>query len=350
MNVVPHNRLSHGPEEEAAAARVVRSGRWAAGPELAALESRAAAVARVDHAVGVGSGVAALRLSLLALDVGPGAAVAVPAYSCVALPNAVLACGATVVPVDVQRGTWNICPRALRGARRGRANLKAVIAVHTFGCRAAMEELVAEGLPVIEDCSHAFGTGALGGAGRIAVLSLHATKLIGAGEGGLVLTREGPLADRVRDLRDYADKAPNPARLNDRMTDLEAAIALCQFDRLQRTLARRAELARAYGAALAPRERARRLELPAHADGRVWYRYAIATDCADELVARLAEHGVAAARPVENWRGESIGRTPVAAEAYTRLVSLPLFPSLTREEQARVCAALETVLALPCAA
>lgn len=347
MSLVPHNRLSHGLEEEKAVARVVRSGHWVGGQELAELETRLAAVAGVGHAVGVGSGLAALRLALLALGVGRGDAVAVPAYSCVALPNAVLACGAEVVPVEVQAGSWNICPHALRTARERQPNLKAVIAVHTFGCPAAVIDLMAEGLPVIEDCSHAFGHGDLGGVGHLAVLSLYASKLLGAGEGGMVLANDPALAARVRDARDYADKAPSAVRLNDKMTDLEAALALCQLDRLPWALTRRAELARNYGDAFAPLARERQCYLPVNAAGRVWYRYAVAVDDADEVIAALARHGITAARPVENWGGAT-EQTPVALAAYRRLVSLPLYPTLSREEQAQVCTAFHAAFSTTC--
>lgn len=344
MNLIPHNRLSHGPEEEKAVARVVRSGRWAAGQELTELETRLAEVARVSHAVGVGSGVAALRLALLALRVGPGDAVAVPAFSCVALPNAVLACGAEVVSVEVQSGSWNICPVALAAARRRHPELRAVIAVHTFGCPAPVRELLAAGLPVIEDCSHAFGHGELGALGQLAVLSLYATKLLGAGEGGMVLTRDPILAERVRNLRDYADKAPSAVRLNDKITDLVAALALCQLDRLPGSLVHRAELAANYSAAFVTLAREQACALPVHAPGRVWYRYAVAVDEADEVVAALARQGVTAARPVENWGGATAERTPVAFAAYQRLVSLPLYPTLTRAEQLHVCTAFAHAL------
>lgn len=347
MNLIPHNRLSHGSEEEQAVARVVRSGRWVAGRELAELESRLAAVAGVGHAVGVGSGVAALRLALLSLRIGPGDAVAVPAYSCVALPNAVLACGAEVVPVDVQPGSWNICPLALRAARSRCANLRAVIAVHTFGCPAQTVALMSEGLPVIEDCSHGIGHGELGGVGHLAVLSLYASKLLGAGEGGMVLTNDPALAARVRDARDYADKAPSASRLNDKMTDLEAALALCQLDRLPWSLARRAELARHYTAAFEAQSREHACFLPVNAAGRVWYRFAVGVDQPDEVIASMARQGVTAARPVENWGGAT-AETPVALAAYARLVSLPLYPTLTRAEQAQVCHAFAAALPTPC--
>jgi len=344
-SVVPHNRLTFGREEELAVQRIVRSGRWTAGVEVGELERRLAHTAGVAHAVGVGSGLGALRLALLALGVGVGDSVAVPAYSCVALANAVLACGAEPVPVDVEPGTWNLSVPALRAALVVRPGIKAAIAVHTFGQPAPVRELEALGVPVIEDCSHAFGLAPLGALSRVAILSLYATKLLGAGEGGVVLTQDAEIAARIRGARDYADQAPAAWRLNDKMTDLEAALGLCQLDRLPSTLARRTELAQRYTDRLAALT-ACNCVLPDDAPGRVWYRTAIAVPNAEAVIARLAAAGVTATRPVENWGGATPALTPVAVSAFQSLVSLPLYPTLTDAEQDRVCAALLEAFAL----
>lgn len=347
---VPHNRLTHSTQEEQAVARVVRSGRWAGGAELAQLERRLARVAGVADAVGVGSGVGALRLSLLALGVGPGDSVAVPAYSCVALPNAVLACGAEPVPVDVSPDTWTISVAALRAILAVQPRLKAVIAVHTFGCLAPVRELAALGVPVVEDCSHAFGHGSFGRLGRISMLSLYATKLLGAGEGGMIFTNDTAVADHVRASRDYVDQAPSAHRLNDKLTDLAAALALCQLDRLPRSLARRAELAQRYTEQLAACAAGHDCVLPVVDANRVWYRYTVAVPDAAYVVASLAAQGIAAARPVENWGGATSASAPLATRAYDQLVSLPLYPTLTEAEQHLVCAAFVRALSVACPA
>ena len=341
--MIPHNRLSHGPEEQEAMVGVIRSGQWAAGPKLAELERRLASVAGRTHAVGVSSGVAALRLSLLALGVGPGTAVAVPAYSCVALPNAVLACGGEVVSIDVQDGTWNICPHALHRARAIHSNIRVVVAVHTFGVPSQIVDLMAPGLPVIEDCSHAFGKGSLGGGGNMAILSLYASKLLGAGEGGMVLTSDAGLANYVRGERDYTDKPPSSMRLNDKMTDIEAALALCQLDRLAEVILRREKLERRYTEAFEPLVREGVCVLPHKSSDRVWYRYAMKVKDPDHVIDKLAKRGIFAARPVENWGGVNES-TPVAREAYAHLVSLPIYPGLTTQEQNLVISALKSIL------
>ncbi len=116
LTPVPHNRLTFGKRELAAVRRVVQSGTWAGRQAVERLEPALARKGGVDHGVAVGSGLAALRLTLLGLGVGAGADVIVPAYSCVALANAVLAVGATPRICDVQPDNWNIDPVAAQAA------------------------------------------------------------------------------------------------------------------------------------------------------------------------------------------------------------------------------------------
>ncbi len=339
---VPHNRLTHGAEEAAAVAAVVRSGRWAVGPETAKLEEEFARTAGVAAAVAVGSGLAGLRLALRALGVPAEAPVAVPTYACVALANATLAAGARPVPIEVEADSWTIAPAALRAARAGGRDFAAALAVHTFGAKADVPGLAAGGLPVIEDCSHGFGRGDFGRLGRLAVVSLHATKLMGAGEGGVILTDDAACAAWLREERDYADRAPAAGRLNDKPTELMAALARCQLRRLPEMLAARDTLAARYAELLAPLAARGGLRLPAMPAGRVWYRYAVLVPgAASDAVAALAADGVGAARPVEPWTEPGSG---ASAEAYRGLVSLPLYPTLTFAEQNRVVRALRRAL------
>jgi perosamine synthetase len=339
---VPHNRLTHDEREVAAVVAVVQSGQWSSGPRVAELERELARCAAVRGAVCVASGTAALRLSLLALGVRRGDTVAMPAYSCVALPNAALALSASPTPVDVRPDDFNLDSRGLSGL--GSAP-RACIAVHTFGAPADVQAMSSIA-PVVEDCSHAFGLSLggrpLGGLGKVAVISLYATKLLGAGEGGAVLSDDEALLEIVRDYRDYTDKAPNPARLNDKMTDLCAAIALCQLAKLSDLLHRRQALAQRYDQALRRAGVTSEVALlPDIERARVWYRYAVTmqTPCAQAIVDAMACRGVSSARPVDPWciePGDRETAYPVASHAYRSVVSLPLYPSLREEEQQRV--------------
>ena len=140
-NDIPHNRLTRGRHEVSAASRVVASGHWACGKKVERLEKKLSLVASKKYAVAVSSGLSAIRLALLALDIKKGDGVILPAYSCVALANAILSVGAKPLPADVLPGEWNINPSSVEKQRRSKNHIKAVIAVHTFGFPARLEEL-----------------------------------------------------------------------------------------------------------------------------------------------------------------------------------------------------------------
>jgi perosamine synthetase len=338
--IVPHNRLTHGPAEVEAVTRVVASGHWAGGPELAAMEADLARMVDIPHAVGVGSGTAALRLALQALALTEGEKVAVPAYSCVALANAVLSLGAIPVPVESRSADWNIDPES--AARTG---ARVAIAVHSFGAPADIAGLQRAGLIVVEDASHGFPPNAEGWptrpSGDAVIASFYATKYFGGGEGGAVLVRDAGLADSIRDRRSYVDKPADPLRLNDKMSDLAAALVRVQLRRMPDLVARRQALARIYGERLAPLVGQSLVKaLPAVSDKSASYRYCIEVEPRGlrPIIAALEGLGVRADRPVEPWADVT---PPTARRAFESLLSLPLYPTLTDNEQDRVCQALE---------
>jgi perosamine synthetase len=274
-----------------------------------------------------------------------GDSVLIPAYCCVALANAVLARRALPVPVEIRPGDWNLDPKAVADAAAAN-RARVAIVVNTFGAPAPVRALKDLDLTVIEDCAHALGLeaedGPLGGRADLAITSFYATKLIGAGEGGAVLSDVASLAEIVRDWRDYTDRPPNPERRNERMSDLEAALALCQLERLDGLLARRARCAARYHDLLAEvAERSAAFQLPEVASPRVWYRYAVelVDQRAIDVIEAMAAEGVIAEQPICDWRPGPTQEHPTANRAYRRLVSLPCYPSLTEAEQDRTAAA-----------
>jgi len=288
------------------------------------------------------SGLGAIRLALLGMQIRTGDKVLVPAYSCVALANAVLACGAVPVPVDARETDWNLDPRDAETAFR-EENPRALIAVNTFGAIAELDAFGEWGIPIIEDCAHAFGTEVtgrpLGGRSTAAALSFHATKLLGAGEGGMLLTDDENLAGHVRSWRDYSDQPPDGTRLNERMTDLEAALALCQVESLNEMLVARSTVAGRYHGSLDVAGLVdNRYRLPSRGENRVWYRYAVELiDIpAAEMVRHLERYGVSAAEPVSAWRPPTARRCPIADRACRSVISLPLYPTISSTEQERV--------------
>lgn len=346
---VPHNRLTFGEEEVQAVSTVIRSGYWAGGPVLKTLEDALCKCAGVSHAVGVSSGLSGLRLALQSMDVSEGDEVIVPAYSCVALANAPLALGATPVPADVRTDDWNLDPESVRSCVT--KNTKAIIVVNMFGAPGPIEELRDLGIPIIEDCAHAFGADAvgspLGSRGDAAVLSFYATKLIGAGMGGAVLTNDDAIASTVRSYRGYNDEPMNQLRHNDTMTDSEAALTLCQLDRLQQMIEARKNIATRYDQAFKSlAEESGKFSLPSITADRIWYRYCVEMNSAkgEEVITALRQHGIHAERPVEDWREGDAQKLENASHAYEKLVSLPCYPTLTEEEQTLVCEAFKEVI------
>src|SRR5207248_6674703 len=192
-----------GEEELAAVAEVLESGQLTMGPKVAELEAELARACEVEHAVAVSSGTAALHLALLALGIGEGDEVLVPAYTFPATANVVALAGAKPVLVDVDPVTMNIDPAA--AAQRLTPKTKALLAVHLFGRPARLEEL--PDVPLLEDAAGALGAEhrgrACGGLGLVGCFSFHPRKVVTTGEGGAVTTNDDALAERVRSLRHH---------------------------------------------------------------------------------------------------------------------------------------------------
>jgi dTDP-4-amino-4,6-dideoxygalactose transaminase len=337
-DVIPHNRLTFDDRECENIVRAVRSGRWAQGPQVQELETELARMAEVKHAVCVASGLSALRLALGAIDAGRDDLVIVPAYSCVALANAALNWGALPLAVDVEAKNWNLDFEQCRRQISERP-VRAIIAVNTFGAAAPIEDILPLGVPTIEDCAHAFGRKVngrpFGSRASIAVLSFYATKLIGGGEGGAVLTNVSEIAEFVRRARDYGDQAPNAHLMNDKMTDLEASLVLAQLQRLPEMIAAREKIALRYFRLLRDSAAECRFRLPAENDGRIWYRFVVEMldQPASAVVREMELRYVHAVEPVYDWRTPGTATCPTADRAYHSLVSLPIYPTLTTDEQ-----------------
>jgi dTDP-4-amino-4,6-dideoxygalactose transaminase len=201
------------PDVRAALDRTLASADFVLGAAVERFEKEFARFCGAAHAVGVSSGLDALRLALTAAGVGPGDEVVVPASTYIATALAVSSAGANVVLADCDPGTWNLCPRAFKKAVTKRT--KAVIAVHLAGQPANMSELGElarrRGVAVIEDAAHAAGASyqgkRAGALGLLGCFSFYPTKNLGAlGDGGCVTTGDGALAARLRRLRNYGQR------------------------------------------------------------------------------------------------------------------------------------------------
>jgi len=349
-----------GAEVRAALERVLASGHFVLGPEGAALEREIAGLCGVPHAVACNSGTDALHLALRAADIGAGDEVVTPAFTFVATAEAIAYVGARPVFADIDPATFNLTAASLERALTPAT--RAVIVVHLFGQCAAMDEIAEvcarRGLVLIEDCAQAIGAdweGTKAGAwGEFGCFSFYPTKNLGAyGDAGLVTTREARHDQRLRMLRHHGSRQTylhEEIGYNSRLDELQAAVLRAKLPMLARyTEARQAHAAR-YRMLLAGAP----LELPA-AHGRgahVYHQFTVRVQNRDEVRRRLADAGVASGvyypiplhrQPVyaKDYGGLAL---PASEAAAHEVLSLPIYPQLTEEQIAHVCASLRACL------
>lgn len=243
---------STGIEEWEALKDPIMSGWLTSGPKVNEFETEFAKRHKVKHAIAVTSATTALHLALVALNVGPGDEVIVPAFTWVSTANAVLYQGANVVFCDIDPNTFNIDPKEL--SKKITSKTKAIMVVHLFGLCANMDEIkaVTNDIPIIEDGACAAGAAfkgiPAGGLGDLGCFSFHPRKSITTGEGGMVTTNDDTLAEKLKVLRNHGasiseeqrHNGPKPYILPDfnvlgynyRMTDLQGALGIVQLKKL----------------------------------------------------------------------------------------------------------------------
>jgi perosamine synthetase len=340
-----------GEEELAAVAAVFESGQLTMGPRVAEFEAGLAAACEVEQAVAVSSGTAALHLAVLALGIGPGDEVLVPAYTFPATANVVALAGAAPVLVDVDPETMNLSPEAVADAVTERT--RAVLVVHLFGRPARWEEIeaaVPDDVMLLEDAAGALGARrgerACGGLGRVGCLSFHPRKIVTTGEGGAVTTNDAELADAIRAMRHHGWRGtdmPAPG-LNYRLPDILCAVGSSQLRRLESLLEERERLAAAYTARLAGV-----VETPTAdaGDRHGLQAYVVQLERRDEALDALHEAGIQAQIGTYALHRlsayEAQGAFPGADHAFERALALPFHNRLTEEDLERVCSVLTSL-------
>jgi dTDP-4-amino-4,6-dideoxygalactose transaminase len=345
---------AHKPAIDAAIGRVLARGNYILGEEVGSFERAFAAYCGVEDAVGVGSGTDALTLTLRALGIGAGDEVITVSHTALATVAAIVAAGATPILADIERDTYTIDPNRIAAIATPRA--KAVIVVHLYGRPANMPAILEVagrfGLAVIEDCAQSAGATLdgkrLGSLGTAGCFSFYPTKNLGAiGDGGMVVTRDAALAERLRRLRQYGwdnQRQALETGVNSRLDSLQAAILEVKLSHLDADNARRAALAERYREGLSDLP----VRLPsAPSNGEhVYHLYVIACAQRDELIAHLAKNGVGTAihyrEAVHQQAGyrDRIGLPsnglPVTEDVVRAIVSLPMFPELDSRDVAHV--------------
>jgi dTDP-3-amino-3,4,6-trideoxy-alpha-D-glucose transaminase len=342
-------------EVEEAIARVMASGRFISGPETKAFEQEYAAYCGTEHAIGLGSGSAALNLTLKALGIGEGDEVITVAFTLSATLDAIVELGATPVLVDVTEDTYTM--DASQVAAKVKPRTKAVLPVNIYGHPADIDAIAAAapGLPIIVDACESHGASYKGKpatmAGTASCFSFYPTKNLSAlGDAGGVATSDAALADRVRMLHQHGwDRRFHSlvSSLNSRMDEIHAAVLRAKLPRLDGWNRRRAEIAREYDAAIkgtsiVPASKADWAE-PSY------YLYVARTQERDRLRAEFKDRNISTdvywpetphLQPAFADLGYRKGSLPVTERLCDEVVSLPMFPELTADEVERVCSAL----------
>jgi perosamine synthetase len=375
--LLPYGRHTVDEADIHAVVEVLCSDWLTTGPKVAEFETAWAARVGAHHAVAVNSGTAALHAAVFAADIGPGDEVIVTPLTFAASANCVLYQGGTPVFADVRPDTLNIAPAAVERAVTPRT--RAIIAVDYSGQPAELDELRAiakrYGLVLIEDAAHAIGAkykGRLvGGISDLTTFSTHPVKHVTTGEGGLITTGNDRMAERMRWFRNHGITTDHRQRAgkaewfyemaalgyNYRLPDINCALGLSQLAKLDGWLERRRAIADKYVRAFADLSAVRPLQVQEDREP-AWHIYPILLDTS---LLRVGRAQVFAALRAENigvnvhyipvyWHpyyiqlGYQRGSCPIAEAAYERLMTLPIFPTMSDRDVKDVLAAVFKVV------
>lgn len=375
MTFLPFSRPALGEEELAAIKEVFESGWITTGPKNAALEQAFCQLTGNQHAIAVSSATAGMHVTLLALDIQPGDEVITPSLTWVSTINIITLLGATPVMIDVDRDTLMVTPEQIEAAITPQT--RAIIPVHYAGAPADIDAIRAigerHGIAVIEDAAHSAGCYYKGqhvGNKDTAIFSFHAIKNMTCAEGGLIVTDDAELADRMRSLKfhglgvDAYDRHTHGRKpqaevimpgFKYNLPDISAAIALVQLNKLPAINARRAEIAQRYLKELADTPFLP-LSQPTWAHQHAWHLFIIRVD--------EAQCGLSRDALMETLKAQDIGTGLHFRAAHThkyyrerypqlslpntewnsdRICSIPLFPDMSDDDVSRVISALRHI-------
>ncbi|HEY8431781.1 MAG TPA: DegT/DnrJ/EryC1/StrS family aminotransferase, partial [Sandaracinaceae bacterium] len=336
---------------------VVRSNQFIMGPDVAAFEREVAAMLGVEHAIGVSSGTDALLVALMALGVGPGDEVITTPFSFFATAGAIHRVGAKPVFVDVDAATFNLDPALV--AAKVTERTKAIVPVHLFGQPCDIDALAkaAPGIPIVEDAAQAIlartERGPVGALGTLGCFSFFPSKNLGGfGDGGLVTTNDGELAEKVRRLRLHGSHPKYVHAMvggNFRLDTIQAAVLRVKLPHLLAWTRARRENAARYDRLFAEAAIPGVVPPPRVSEGHVYNQYTIRAPRRDELAKHLAaaKIGTAIYYPLCLHQQECFahlghreGDFPVAEQAAREVLSLPIYPELGEARQRRVVEAI----------
>jgi len=383
--MILHSKPTIGEDDIEAVNAALKSRFIAQGKLVQEFEKRLSQYVGTRYAAAVNSGTSALHLVLLAFGIKKGDEVIIPSLTCTALLNAISYVGAKTVIADVDKHTMNISLDTIKDNLSRKT--KAVIVPYMFGNITDIQRICkfcqTNKIKVIEDCAQSLGAyykgKRLGSFGDAAVFSFYATKLITTGEGGMILTNHRPTWNAVIDLRDYDKKSSKRTRFNYKMTDVQAAMGICQLKKLPLFLEKRKKIAESYSSQI---ENSMLIEMNNSGlkaivscrscssrnsfyltsssktkvfDGRIseinkhhlneyfnesiYYRYLIKVRDAGATIHQLKASGISAARCVF----KPLKHLKNANWAFKHMVSIPIYPSLKKNEVKAVVKAVNNL-------
>lgn len=365
---IAHSRPAIGLEEREALQSVLDSHYLSRGSKTQDFESAVGSWLGMPHAHLVASGTCALQLALLSLaqpenlislsameNFFRDRTILIPAYVCTAVLNAVRWTGARPVLMDVEESTGCVSPQAI--LEQADASTLAAVVAYLFG-HPGKQSLPQVPFAWVEDIAQAIGAqrngSPVGSEGHYAVCSFYATKVITTGVGGMVLTRNQVAAKRIADLLQYDNQSDALLHLSWNLGELEAAMGLAQWNRLEKSLQRRREIAEIYSQGLAelplieslPTEGSARSQL---IPGHIYYRYCIRLSWGlDEFIERMNAAGIEVKRPVfiplYRILGDEADPYPITEKLYRTTASLPIYPELSDQQAVRVVETARKVL------
>jgi len=348
--LIPHVKPLLGKEEEDRVIEVLRSGRLAAGSYVQEFEEQFKKYHHSKYAIATSSGTTALHVILQALGIGAGDKVITTPYSFIATANAILYTGATPVFVDIDPVTYNLSPSELAATVKNHPEAKAILVVHLFGLPADMDAILEiakrYNLIVLEDCAQAHGAAyrgqKVGTFGKAAAFSFYPTKNITSGEGGMVLTDDPTIEEKVRILVNQGQRRRYCHELvgyNYRMTNIHAAIGLEQLKKLDLYNQKRIANAKYYDEHIINPC----IQKPVSPPDRkhVYHQYTLQVKNRDAFTAHLDANGIGCgihypsiipAQPAYKHMAGCSGSWPVAAALADSCVSIPVYPALSRSD------------------
>jgi dTDP-4-amino-4,6-dideoxygalactose transaminase len=327
------------------------------GPEVESLEHEIAAYVGAGHGIGCASGTDALVLALRALGIGPGHEVVTSPFTFFATAGAIAWVGARPAFADIEPESFNVDPEHLERALGPRT--RAIIAVDLFGQCADMTSILEiagrRGIPVVEDAAQSLGAehrGRRAGAMTLTTFSFYPSKNLGGfGDGGMLTTSDDQHARSLRRLRVHGESSRyvhEQLGTNSRLDALQAAILRVKLRHLDRWTERRQAIAARYSEALVERDLATRLRLPEvapHATRHVYNQYTVRVEARDQLREHFAAHDIGSAvyypiplhlQPCFADLGFAVGDFPESERAAAEVLSLPIYPELTSDQQEHV--------------